>query len=306
MKARSGSIVVGLLLVFASPGCGASHSGPPLAKLPASSPSATRSHIVVIVMENKEYGDVIGNASAPYINGLARTYALATNFSAVSHPSLPNYLALTGGATFGFKTDCVSCRRVAGKSVVDELEAAGVSWKAYMEGTPAGCERGGSARAYANPFAYFDRVARSRSRCSRIVTYPQLASDMRTGRLPTFVWISPNLCNSMHDCSVHTGDGFLGQLVPSLLHRLGPRGILFLTWDEGSSNRGCCRQAAGGHVPAIVAGPRVRRGARSSVPYDHYSILRTISNALHIAPLGQAGCPCTRPLDRLFTGRPTL
>jgi phospholipase C len=259
-------------------------------------------------MENKEYDEVIGKPGAPYINGLARRYALATNFYGVSHPSLPNYLALTGGATFGVKSDCTSCH-VSGKSLVDELESARVSWKAYMEGMPAACYKGASADGYAkkhDPFVYYDGIARNRRRCTKVVPYPKLASDLRSGRLPTFVWISPNLCHDTHDCSVKTGDRYLARLVPSLLHKLGPHGVLFLTWDEGSSDRGCCKTAAGGHIPTIVAGPDVRAGERSTVPYDHYSILRTISDLLRVPPLRQAACPCTKPLDALFARRRTL
>jgi hypothetical protein len=256
-------------------------------------------------MENKEYDQVIGNAAAPYVNGLARSYGLATNFYAVSHPSLPNYLALTGGDAFGTTSDCTACH-VGGKNLVDELESAGISWKAYIENLRAPCSRRASATGSANPFAYYDSITMARRRCSSIVPYQRLGGDLRNRRLPTFAWISPNRCHDTHDCAVGTGDRYLARLVPALLHDLGPQGVMFLTWDEGSSTRGCCERAAGGHVATIVAGPDVRRGARSGVPYDHYSILRTISDFLHLAPLRQAACPCTKPLDALFSRRPTL
>jgi phosphatidylinositol-3-phosphatase len=259
-------------------------------------------------MENKEYGQVIGKPGAPYINTLARRYALATNFYGVSHPSLPNYLALIGGQTFGIKSDCTSCH-VRAKNLVDELESTGISWKGYMEDLPSTCFKGEESGRYAkkhNPFVYYDSITKNRRRCSKVVPYRQLNVDLRGGRLPTFVWITPNECNDMHDCSVKTGDRFLARLVPSLLHELGPHGVLFLIWDEGESNRGCCKKAAGGHIPMIVAGPDVRAGERSNVPYDHYSTLRTISDALHVARLGQAACPCTKPLDALFSHPPVV
>jgi phospholipase C len=257
-------------------------------------------------MENKEYGEVIGKPAASYVNRLARRYALATNFYGIRHPSLPNYLALTGGATFGVTSDCTTCH-VRAKNLVDELESAGISWKAYMESMPEPCYRSASADGYAkkhNPFVYYDSITKNRRKCSKVVPYPELATDLRRGRLPTFVWITPNECNDTHDCSMKTGDRYLAHLVPPLLHELGPHGVLFLTWDEGSSDRGCCKRATGGHVPTIVAGPDVRAGERSSVPHDHYSILRTIGDALRLPPLGQAACPCTKPLDALFSHRP--
>src|SRR5438874_1494203 len=72
-------------------------------------PTATVPRIAVVVMENREYDRVVGNPAAPYVNGLARRYALATASFAISHPSLPNYLALTGGSTFGVASDCTGC-----------------------------------------------------------------------------------------------------------------------------------------------------------------------------------------------------
>ena len=301
-------LFIALLALLALTGCGSSHSGRRVSSSRPSRSTHTTSHLVVIVMENKEYGEVIGSPSASYINGLARKYALAANFYGVSHPSLPNYLALTGGATFGISSDCTSCH-VRGKNLVNELESAGLSWKAYMESMPGRCYKGGEAGGYAkkhDPFMYYDDVASNRSLCSKVVPYTEYAKDLRSGHLPKFIWISPNLCHDMHDCSVSTGDRYLARLVPTLLRKLGPHGVLILTWDEGSSNRGCCSGAAGGHLPTIVAGPDVRTGARSNAPYDHYSTLRTISELLHIPPLRQAKCPCTKPLDALFSHRPTL
>ena len=99
-----------------------------------------------------------------------------------------------------------------------------------------------------------------------MVALSELGADERSGALPRFVWITPNLCHDMHDCSPATGDHFLAGLVPGLLRALGPRGVLFLTWDEGSSDEGCCRLAAGGHVVTIVAGAGARPGARLDTP----------------------------------------
>ena len=102
----------------------------------------------MIVMENHEYAEVIGSSSAPYENALARRYALATQMYAITHPSLPNYLALTGGSTFGIDDDCTDCA-VSATSIVDQLERAGISWTAYMEGLPGPCFAGAGAAGYA-------------------------------------------------------------------------------------------------------------------------------------------------------------
>ena len=103
-------------------GCGAASAGRPLAVPPvAKLPAARSSHLVEIVMENREYGDVIGSPSAPYVNRLARRYGLATASHAITHPSLPNYIALTSGTTGGIESDCTSCS-VDARNLPDQLE----------------------------------------------------------------------------------------------------------------------------------------------------------------------------------------
>jgi phosphatidylinositol-3-phosphatase len=286
-----------------------SHTGwtPPVPSSATELPASASSHVVVIAMGTSRFGHVIG-PDAPYITALAHRYAIATKFYAVSHPSLPNYLALTSGSTFGIRSDCTSCHFKA-TNIVDALESAGLSWKAYAEGMPSVCYKGTAGNGYAKryePFLYYDDIANDKARCSRVVPASQLAEDLLSDQLPTFAWISPNLCHRMDSCGVDASDRYLARLVPLLLRQLGPRGVLFLTWAEGMSKLGCCTTSAGGRVPTIVAGPDVRAAARSAIPYNHYSILRTISDALRLAPLGEAACPCTKPLNALFSRPPRL
>ncbi|MHB8658525.1 MAG: alkaline phosphatase family protein [Solirubrobacteraceae bacterium] len=262
-------------------------------------------HVAVIVMENEEYGDIVGSPSTPFINRLAGRYALATRMFAVTHPSLPNYLALTGGSTFAIDSDCTDCQ-VPGTGLAGQLSAHGVSWRAYMEDLPRACFTGAGAGNYAkkhDPFIYYRGVARSSSLCSRIVGLTRLSADERGRSLPRFLWITPNLCHDMHDCDPAAGDRFLARLLPPLLARLGPGGLLFLTWDEGASNAGCCRLAAGGHIATIVAGPGARLGARLRTPVDHYSLLQTIDDLFGLPRLGHGGCPCTPSLAPLLRER---
>jgi phosphatidylinositol-3-phosphatase len=259
-------------------------------------------HIAVIVMENEEYGDIIGSSATPYINRLARRFGLATQMYAIAHPSLPNYLALVTGSTQRITSDCTSCE-VRGRGLADQLQARGIPWRAYMEGLPHPCFTGAGAGDYAkkhDPFAYQRSIVGDPGACQRIVPLDRLAADERSGRLPTFVWITPNLCHDMHDCSPATGDHFLAGLVPQLLAALGRRAVLFLTWDEGSTDNGCCRLAAGGHVVTIVAGGGVRPGARLSTPVDHYSTLQTIEDVLGLPRLRGAACNCTPSLGGLL------
>ena len=256
------------------------------------------SHVAIVVMENHEYGQIIGNADAPYINHLAHRYGLVTHSYAIGHPSLPNYLSLIGGSTFGITSDCTTCT-VGGTNLVDQLVRHGKTWRAYMEDLPYPCFPGPSYNRYAkkhDPFLYFDDIRTVASRCAGVVPLKRLDVALSKGSLPDFLFVSPNLCHDMHDCSVRTGDTFLKQRIPPLLSALGPKGVLFLTWDEGATSAGCCKKAGGGHVVTIVAGPAAKAGARSGYSYDAYSILRTIEEGWGFSLLRGARCSCTRAL----------
>jgi hypothetical protein len=259
--------------------------------LAAAPPVPRLDRVAVVVMENKERGSVVGSPDAPYVSSLARRFAFASEYYAVAHPSLPNYLALTGGSTFGITSDCTDCT-VGARNLVDELERKRVSWRAYMEGLPAPCFTGASAGRYAkkhDPFVYYEDVVSSPARCRKVVPLGALAVDLRRHRLPRFVWISPDLCHDMHDCDVGTGDRFLASLLPPLLGALGPHGALFLTWDEAADDAGCCGKPGGGRVATIVAGPAARPHLSSATPFDHYSLLRTIEDGLGLRRLGASG-----------------
>ena len=257
-------------------------------------------------MENKSYDQIVGNPDAPYLNGLIAQHGLATQFYATRHPSLPNYLALVGGSTFKFKNDCGTCTVGKKKNLVDQLERAGVSWKAYMSSMPSRCYSGPDTDLYVrhhDPFMYFDDIVKDPARCNRVMPMDELPTDIQNGILPTFVWITPNLCQDMHDCPVSSGDEFLSQEVPQLLDQLGPSGVLFITFDEGQTGdrSGCCGKARGGHIPTIVVGPDVPPGTAIDTPMDHYSILQTIEDGLGLPRLRIASCGCTPSMDAFFT-----
>jgi hypothetical protein len=299
-------LCAGIVAVGALEGCGAASAGAPL-KLPASPaslPSPGRSHFVLIVLENRELPEVLGDRSAPYINALPRQGALALDYHAITHPSLPDYIALLAGSALGIGSDCTQCA-ARGSELTDQLEAAHLSWRAYMEGMPHPCDRGAESGAYAkkhDPFMYFGQITGSPARCANVVPFSELAGALRTGTLPAFAWITPNLCDDGHDCASSSVNAFLARTVPYILRGLGPRGVLAITWDEGSSNSGCCRLAAGGRVGLILLGPRVRAGARIGTPADHYSLLALVEQAFGLARLRGAACACTPSLDGAFAG----
>lgn len=293
-------VMVGVLLLAACGGNILPSQG--YTPVPGALPSF--SHIFVIVMENAEYDGIIGNRDAPYINSLVGTYGLATQYYAITHPSLPNYLALTGGDTFGVSSDCTDCF-VSAPNLVDALEAGHKTWRAYMESMPSPCFLG-DAYPYMqkhDPFIYFNDVRNNPTRCGNIVPLAGLAGDLSGGTVPDFVWITPNMCHDMHDCSVATGDTWLSQEVPLILASSAWKqgGALFITWDEGASLDGCCSYASGGRVATLVISSRGKSRFQSATPHDHYSLLRTIADAWHLTEPGRAADPATAPLTEFFT-----
>ena len=246
-------------------------------------PASSR-HVFVIVMENKGYDRAL---EGDYAASLASKYAVATDYHAVAHPSLPNYLALTSGSTWGV-TDDTYHALPNGKDVGSELSSSGVPWRAYMEDMSGGCLR--SPYPYAlkhNPFAYYG------GRCPpNVVPLRQLDADL-SGETPNFVWITPNLCHDMHDCSVSTGDRWLGEIVPKIMGSDAWKedGVLFVLWDEDEQESGPNR------VPLIVVAPDLQKH-RTGAYYDHYSLLATIQDRLGVKRLGKADG--ARAIEDLF------
>ena len=247
-------------------------------------------HVYVIVMENKEYGSIVGPGRAPYLNGLIAHYGLATNFYAESHPSEPNYIALAAGGLLGVSTD--GAYNLSAPNLFDQVEASGRTWHVYAQGYPGGCYKGslgagvvdgpGAAGEYVrkhNPAISFTSISGNPSRCANIT---HLAGfDPAAANLE---FIVPNLINDMHSSSVAAGDAFLATFVPRIVDSASFAGsALFITWDEGSTSVN-----GGGHVATLVVSPGMTPGFRSATRYTHYSILRTIEQAWGMPLLGNA------------------
>jgi phosphatidylinositol-3-phosphatase len=276
-------------------------------------PSAT-SRIEVVVMENQNYPNVIGNSEAPYTNRLAARYGLATHMYAVTHPSLPNYLAMTAGRTYGLVDDNIP-RPLPGPDLMTQLDSAGSSWQAYFAGVPDPCYTGPHVIGYSrglNPFVINRRILASRKSCSNLKPMSRLAPELESGTLPDLAWISPSLTEDSHDSSVKAGDTYLSRLVPRLIPSLGPKGALFIIWDEaktahsrGKTSAGINGTRGGGHIPAIVVGPGVRPGARTSSPMTQYSILRFIEHSFGLSYLNHAIVASDSPLRSMFVEPPS-
>ncbi|MHB1004723.1 MAG: alkaline phosphatase family protein [Chloroflexota bacterium] len=272
-------------------------------------------HIFVIMMENQNYGEVIGSPDAPFINDLASKYGLAARYYAVVRHSLPNYLALVSGSTQGVSSsDCVGCSFDA-TNIVDQLEQHGKTWKAYAEDLPQPCfngksaapTNGGGTALYVrrhNPFMYFKDVTDNPVRCNNVVPLNRFTHDLQTNSLPDFVWVTPNLINDMHDGTVRQGDDWLASFVAPIL--ISPAwkndGLLLLVWDESSSgDQGCCGATqGGGHTVALVVAPNAKPGYKSKAPYNHYSVLRTIQEAWGLDFIGHSGDTSTHSMGEFF------
>ncbi|MGA8297525.1 MAG: alkaline phosphatase family protein [Acidimicrobiales bacterium] len=270
------------------------------------------SHVFVVVMENLGYQSTLGT---PGFAALARRYALATNYYSVAHPSLPNYLALTSGSTWGITSDCVECY-VNEPNLAEQLHEAHVSFAAYMEGAPRRCflaDYGGNDYASKHdPFRYYDDVRASRALCDAIEPedeLPRLLSGPEKS-VPRFVWVTPNLCHDGHDCAPSTAAAWLDRFVNEVTKSSAWRdnGVVFVTWDESEgsdstvapTNRvvACC---GGGQVATFVIAPKLRPDLRVNVAYSHYSLLATIEDAFRL-PLLQNARRAT-PLSAFFDTR---
>ncbi len=270
----------------------------------AAGAAVPRSHVFLIVLENHEYDEVAGNPAAPFLNRLAGHGAVATGYYAITHPSLPNYLALLGGSTFGIRGDCYTCD-ASGDNLALQLSRAGISWRAYMGGLPSPCFAGAASGTYTkrhDPFMYFPSVADNPGRCARVVPQTRLDADLRRQRLAAFSWLSPDLCEDGHDCGIATTDAALAALVPRIIRQLGPHGLLVITFDEGRSDAGCCGRAGGGRVFTILIGPDVAPGLRLRAAHDHYSLLATLEDAFGLPRLRHARGADQLPLSLPLPG----
>jgi hypothetical protein len=288
-------------------------------------------HIFVIVEENKDYDEVIGNPAAPHLNALAREYGNATQFYAETHPSEPNYVAMVGGDTFGIQDDAP--HTIDAPSIATQLEAAGLTWKDYLESIPSPGSLATSAENfYASKhsgFVDFLSVQRDPNRSQELVGFDRFYADLKAGDVPNLAFVVPNLCNEMHgaglsapeDCQflhfghlVSRGDEHAAEIVSSIMDspvwRAAGNAAIVITFDEDGSHgtQGCCgndpanpANRGGGRIPTIVITNHGPRHVTDATPYSHYSLLRTIEDAFGIDTyLRRADAPGVVPMLPLF------
>jgi acid phosphatase len=243
-------------------------------------------------MENKNYSSIVGASAAPYENQIAQQCGLATNYRAISHPSLPNYIALTSGGTQGITDDRGPDSHPL--DVPSIYHQAYPSAKGYAEGMSSNCATGGGTRyvVHRAPWPYYVNGAAGKQHTECLandvpmgtVSGGNLHDDVVKGILPKFAFVTPDTCNDMHDCPVATGDAYLANLVPMIL--AGPdyqkgRLLVVITFDENA-------RGSGNQVYTAVISPFTKPGTRSSTNFTHYSLLRTTEEILGLPLLGNA------------------
>jgi phosphatidylinositol-3-phosphatase len=284
-----GLAVVGALLGMFSPGDRVSAEA-----------VGVSNHLIVIPMENKNYTQIVGNVNAPYINNtMIPGGRLFTNFYAVTHPSLPDYLVLSGGDYRGCVTDACAPNSIPGENIFHQL---GGNWKVYAENMPSNCYRANKAPYLVrhNPAVYYTNLdaAGGDGTCqTRDVPYGQLATDITANTIPSLAWIIPNYFNDMHNnknaapCltgdavqnEVCQGDLWLSQKLPGILSNGGRDDVtVLLVFDEASSGQ---NQGGGGKVAVIEMGAGVTPGTVDNAPYSHYGLYNAMADRLGVPRL---------------------
>lgn len=305
LRLASFAVLLGLAsLLVASCAPGASGPSPSLRASRSSgggrlATSGPFSHVFIVIMENEPYRAAL---SDPSVTAIAHRYAYDTRSYAASHPSLPNYLALTSGRTFGIRSDCLGCY-VSSPNLGEQLSKANVTWEAYFQAVSSPCYLGTSYGLYAakhNPFRYYRDIRSSKRLCAHLRPYSELRAVLtrQASSVPDFVWVTPDVCNDGHSCSLSTAGrwltGFVREVTSSAAFKAN--GLLIATWDEGSGGDTSSISPAGrvsgsgggGHILTIVATSRLKHGTVLHRPLSAYGVLATIEQNFKLPLLGKA------------------
>ncbi len=299
----------------APPGTSAPPGTPPGTSAPTGPPPAAVSgvpasaHVMILLEENQNYSDVIGNSQWPYLNSLAAQNGLATQYYADAHPSIPNYFMLTTGQIITLDDNFSGTVDV--DNIVRELAAAGKTWKAYEEDLPSVGYLGGDTGNYVkrhDPFAYFTDVINNPAQAQNIVPFTQFAADLAANQLPNYSFITPNVLDDAHNGSPAEADSWLSVNLPALFANavFQQDGLLIIVFDESGSDI----THGGGRVAMLLIGPKAAHGYQSTTFYQHESTLRLMEEALGLKTL--IGAAATAPdMGEFFpppataaTGRP--
>jgi acid phosphatase len=268
----------------------------------------------VLNEENNSFEDIVGNPQMPYYNSLIQQYGLATQFYADQHSSLPALMWFVAGAAVEPNNDTTSCQH-GEDNIVRELLKQGYTWRAYEENLPTASYQGlyaGTTNLYYrrhNPLIDFTDVCPGTGQDTNSVPFTQMAADFAKGNTVNYAWITPAGDDDDHDGTLQEADAWLKAHVPAILARPefapGGDGILFIVWDESEldgDNRcsATVSQGCGGRTPAIVMGPQVRTGYKSTIHYDNENVLKTVCVAMGL-PTCPGAAQNAAPMSDFFT-----
>lgn len=248
-------------------------------------------HVVIVVLENTDYSQVVGSASAPYINSLIPNGGLASNYYANVHPSIGNYFYMTTGQTV--TTDDAFQGIVSVDNAVREVSAASRTWKVYAEDLPSVGYVGPDVPPFYlrrhNPLTFFSDVVQNPTQLLHVAPYSELAVDLGAGGLPNYSFIVPNAAHDAHSCSdggmncsiesrISNADTWLSSNLPAILNNSSfqQSGLLVLTFDESADDN----TNGGGKVMTLILGTKVKAGYTGTGQYDHRSLLKLSMTAL--------------------------
>jgi phosphatidylinositol-3-phosphatase len=249
-------------------------------------------HVFIVVEENNSYSSVIGSSAMPYLNSLASQYGLATQYYANNHPSIGNYFMLTTGQIVTNNDSYVPpSGGLNVDNVVRQLLLAGKTWKAYEEDLPSVGYLTPNVGNYARkhcPLSYFSDVMGSSVQIQNLVPFTQFATDLANNHLPEYSFVTPNLCNDAHDCSLTAADNWLNTNIAPLIASpvFQQDGLLVIVFDESTS---ADTTNGGGHVAWVVVSPKAKAGYQSTTLYQHQSTLRLMLEGLGIQTFPGAG-----------------
>lgn len=276
-------------------------------------------HVWIITEENHSYEDVVGNSKMPYYNQLLNRYGLATQLYSNQHSSLPALMWLVAGASVEPSNNTVSCHH-DNDNIVRELLKHGYTWRSYQENMPyAGYQGlyGGANNEYVrrhNPLIDFSDVCPGTGQDKKSVPYSHMATDFAQGRTVNYAYITPDATEDAHNGTLQAADRWLQAHVPAILARpefsSGGDGILFIVWDEGtlSTDNRCSATIAkgcGGRTAALVIGPHVKPGYKSTVTYHNQNVLKTVCVAMGLSRCPGAAQDAAPMADFFTTAIPT-
>src|SRR6266567_2843209 len=273
-------------------------------------------YVTVILMENNGLCDIItttlagcsSTGAATYMTSLATSYSIATHYTAITHPSQPNYMTLIGGDTY-VSGDGNCCWQFSNPNIIDRIEASGRTWKAFAEDATGSGTCSLRPPRQADHFAFLEfNDMKTTPRCANFLatTSPndqEFLSVLNGANPPNFLWLTPNDTDNMHSSSVNKGDNYLSNLVPKILSSTTfttKNAALFVVFDEGNNS---CPSAPSTDdcVYATWAGPVVKKAYSSNAQYNHYSFLKTLETVWGLPSL-TSNDQNAAPMTEFFQG----